>query len=200
MSGARIPGGSASPAPARSSRPAWGSAFCEPSTVLPRLALKPRPAAIANNARKASAATIQGKAFVFDSRAGTLPPTAVPHRWQNFAPALSSAAQEAQVAPASGAPQFAQYLPVAGAPQDGHALDCVETIRSNYSPDGGIALKINDHLRLPAGGFGRSGWGLRAKLDFVSQQPAAASRQADSPQLVVVRCSLNREEHLPVFG
>jgi hypothetical protein len=43
----------------------------------------------------------------------------VPHRWQNFAPGLSGAAHDAQVAPASGEPQLAQYRPVAGAPQAG---------------------------------------------------------------------------------
>jgi hypothetical protein len=84
--------------------------------------LKPRPAAIANSARKASAATIQGSAFVLESRvADGLTPTAVPQRWQNLAPALSSAAHEMQVAPASGAPQLAQYLPVAAAPHVGQA-------------------------------------------------------------------------------
>jgi hypothetical protein len=53
--------------------------------------------------------------------AAGLAPTAVPQRGQNLAPALSSAAHEAHVAPASGAPQLAQYLPVAAAPQAGQA-------------------------------------------------------------------------------
>ena len=52
----------------RSSRPACGSAFAEPSTVLLGRALKPRPAAIAKSARKASAATIHGSELDFDSR------------------------------------------------------------------------------------------------------------------------------------
>src|SRR6476660_9947326 len=110
MSGARIVPDWSSDAPARSSRPAWGSAFCEPSTVLLRRALNPRPAAIANRARKASAATIQGSALVLDSRVavGAAAPTAVPQRWQNLAPGLSSAEQAAHVAPASGAPQEEQ--------------------------------------------------------------------------------------------
>src|SRR5436309_14913715 len=100
MSGARIP--PASSPPPRSSRPAWGSAFCEPSTVLLGRALKPRPAAIAKRARKASAATIQGRAFVLDSRELVIAePTALPQRWQNLAPGLSSAEQDAQVAPDS---------------------------------------------------------------------------------------------------
>ncbi len=70
------------------------------------------------------AATIQGRALVLVSReAEALAPTVVPHRWQNFAPGLNSAAHEAQVAPASGAPQFAQYLPLATEPQEGHVVE-----------------------------------------------------------------------------
>ena len=70
-------------------------------------------------------------------------PTAMPQRWQNFAPGLSSAAQDAQVDPASGAPQFAQYRPVAAAPQAGQAVEVVgEATRSNYSPPGARASKI----------------------------------------------------------
>src|SRR5947207_10152670 len=100
---------SSSSATPRSSRPAWGNAFCEPSTVLLRRALKPRPAAMANKARKATAATIHGRALVLDSRPLTaVAVTAVPQRWQNFAPGLNSAAQAEQVAPASGAPQLEQ--------------------------------------------------------------------------------------------
>ncbi|HEX9219306.1 MAG TPA: hypothetical protein VF858_02370 [Gemmatimonadaceae bacterium] len=96
--------------------------------MLPRVALKPRPAAIANRARNARAATIQGRALVLASREmGVLAPAAAPHRWQNFAPGLNSAAHDAQVAPASGAPQFAQYRPVATAPQDGQALEVGES-------------------------------------------------------------------------
>src|SRR6476620_2912970 len=108
MSGARIVPDWSSDAPARSSRPAWGSAFCEPSTVLEGRALKPRPAAIANRARNASAATIQGSALVFVSRGATVAPREVPQRWQNFAPGLRGAAHDAHTAPVSGAPQLAQ--------------------------------------------------------------------------------------------
>ena len=76
--------------------------------ALPRLALKPRPAAIANSARKASAATIQGRVLVL-SRTVALPdPAAAPHRWQNLAPGLRSAEHATHLAPASGAPQLAQ--------------------------------------------------------------------------------------------
>src|SRR5438874_1048306 len=121
MSGARTPAPPSSATAPRSSSPACGNAFCEPSTVLLGRALKPRPAAMANKARNARAATIQGSALVLDSRATVaVPPAAVPQRWQNFAPGPSSAAQAEQVAPASGAPQLEQYRPVAVAPQTGH--------------------------------------------------------------------------------
>src|SRR5256885_16837393 len=111
MSGART-----SPAPdwssvavPRSSSPAWGKAFCEPSTVLLGRALNPRPAAMAKRARKARAATIQGSALGLESGTEAIGvPTAVPQRWQNFAPGLNSAEQDTQVAPASGAPQREQ--------------------------------------------------------------------------------------------
>ena len=83
--------------------------MAEPSTDLEGLALKPRPAAMANKARKARAATIHGSAFVFVSRAGAAPaPIGVPQRWQNLAPGESGEAQEVHGAPASGAPQLAQ--------------------------------------------------------------------------------------------
>src|SRR5438045_2097155 len=111
MSGARISAAWSTLGAPRSSRPACGSAFCEPSTVLLGRALKPRPAAMAKRARNASAATIQGSAFVLDPFAAVavlVAPIAFPQRWQNFAPGLSSAAQAAQVAPASGAPQLEQ--------------------------------------------------------------------------------------------
>jgi hypothetical protein len=78
---------------------------------------------MANSARKANAATIQGSELDFDSRAGAAAPTAVPQRWQNFAPALSSVEQAAHVAPASGDPQLAQYRPVAAAPHEGQVVD-----------------------------------------------------------------------------
>ena len=102
-------------------------------------ALKPRPAAMAKSARKASAATIHGSAFGFDSRIGaTDAPTAVPQRWQNFAPGLSSAEQDVQVAPARGAPQLEQKRPLAAAPQLGQVVRFLvsvtegDAMRSNY--------------------------------------------------------------------
>jgi hypothetical protein len=88
-------------------------------------ALNPRPAAIAKSARKASAATIQGKEFVRDSpdpRGGLAPPAGAPHRWQNLAPGPSSAEHEAHDAPASAAPQFAQYRPLASVPQEAQVV------------------------------------------------------------------------------
>jgi hypothetical protein len=44
-------------------------------------------------------------------------PAAVPHRWQNFAPAVRIVPQAAQRAPAKGEPQLAQKCPLAAAPQ-----------------------------------------------------------------------------------
>lgn len=77
--------------------------------MLEGLALKPRPAAIANKARKARAATIQGRALVVGCAAGALAADAgVPQRWQNFAPGLRGEEHEAQLAPESGVPQLAQ--------------------------------------------------------------------------------------------
>ena len=46
-------------------------------------------------------------------------PAAVPQRWQKCAPAVSGAAQVAQVAPARVVPQPAQNRPVAVVPQEG---------------------------------------------------------------------------------
>jgi hypothetical protein len=90
--------------------------------VLLGFALKPLPAAIANSARNASAATIQGKEFVRDSRGGFAVPTAAPHRWQNLAPGVSCAEHDAHDAPASAAPQFAQYRPLPSVPQDAQVV------------------------------------------------------------------------------
>src|SRR6266480_3689181 len=155
MSGARMPPDSSSAATPRSSRPACGKAFCEPSTVLLRRALNPRPAAIANKARNARAATIQGRALVLDSRATlAIAPTAVPQRWQNFAPGLNSEAQTEHMAPASGAPQDEQYRPLADARQAGQ-MEVVcsdgEAMAGTYS----AAAVFNSNLRLPAGGYER---------------------------------------------
>jgi len=49
-------------------------------------------------------------------------PTAVPQRWQNFAPGVSGAAHDAHVAPASGAAQFEQNFPVPGVPHAGQTI------------------------------------------------------------------------------
>src|SRR6202158_4046302 len=108
MSGARTPADRSSVGMPRSSSPACGSAFCDPSMVLLRRALNPRPAAIAKRARKASAATLQESEFVSDPAPGAATPAGAPQRWQNLAPGLRSAEHETQVAPASGAPQLAQ--------------------------------------------------------------------------------------------
>ncbi|MEP6991603.1 MAG: hypothetical protein ABJA80_11800 [bacterium] len=50
-------------------------------------------------------------------------PTGVPHRWQNFAPGVSGAAQVAHVAPSSAVPQLEQKRPADGSPQDGQGRD-----------------------------------------------------------------------------
>ena len=115
MSGPRIPGG----AVPRSSSPACGRAFWDPSSELPGRALNPRPAAIANSARNASAATIHGNGLVAGRRTAVADAGA-PQRWQNLAPGDSGDAHDAHVAPESGEPQLAQKRPVAVAPQDGH--------------------------------------------------------------------------------
>ncbi|HVZ76984.1 MAG TPA: hypothetical protein VG818_03285 [Gemmatimonadaceae bacterium] len=67
------------------------------------------------------AATAHGSALPDPSDAGAVAPTAVPQRWQNFAPGESGVRQEAQAAPASGAPQLEQNFPDAAveAPQRG---------------------------------------------------------------------------------
>jgi hypothetical protein len=49
-------------------------------------------------------------------------PTAVPQRWQNFAPGESSERQPAQAASATAAPQLEQNRPVTGAAQFGQVL------------------------------------------------------------------------------
>jgi hypothetical protein len=95
---------------------------------------------MAKRARKASAATIQGSALVLDcgTDAGAAP-TALPQRWQNFAPGLSAAEQVEQAEPASGAPQREQKRPVASEPHAGQRVDGSE-------PDGGevIGRKLVD--------------------------------------------------------
>src|SRR5688500_1888591 len=104
----------------RSSSPACGRAFWDPSRVLPGRALNPRPAAIAKSARKARAATIHGSGLVVVGvRTAAAAPAGAPQRWQNFAPTDSSAPHETHVAPARGEPQLAQKRPLASAPQVG---------------------------------------------------------------------------------
>lgn len=125
----------------RSSKPACGSAFCDPSRVLPRCALNPRPAVMANSARNASAATIHGSGFVLVSRVAAAPPTGAPQPWQNFVPGLSSAEHEAQVVPNSGEPQLAQKRPLAAAPQEG------QVVEEAFEGSDVISLKL--HRRRP---------------------------------------------------
>jgi hypothetical protein len=71
------------------------------------------------------AATAQGSAVAVDrcwvGATGVLP-TAVPQRWQNFAPGVSSERHAAQAASATAAPQLEQKRPVTGAEQLGHVL------------------------------------------------------------------------------
>jgi hypothetical protein len=84
-------------------------------------ALRPKrcPAKSAINATNAIAATPHGKADekLRSSRAAC--PAGVPHRWQNFAPGVSCAPQDAQATPTIAAPQAEQNLPLAAAPHDG---------------------------------------------------------------------------------
>jgi len=50
-------------------------------------------------------------------------PTAVPQRWQNFAPAVSDDRQAGQIAPSNGAPHDEQNRPpVDGVEQTGHVM------------------------------------------------------------------------------
>ena len=71
------------------------------------------------------AATAHGSALAVDrvatGEAGWMP-TAVPHRWQNFAPGESSDRQPAHTASPTAAPHSEQNRPVVGAAQLGHGL------------------------------------------------------------------------------
>ena len=131
--------------------------------ALPLVVLKPRPAAIANRARKASAATIQGSAFLGSRVVAVADPIPAPQRWQNLAPGLTAAEHDGHVAPASGAPQAAQYRPDASAPQEGQVVvfsgEAAEVICSNYSGAGFHASSCsqgftatNDYLLSAFGG------------------------------------------------
>jgi hypothetical protein len=79
----------------------------------------------ATSATSAMAATPHGSAeekLRWSADAAAPDPTAVPHRWQNFAPGVSAAPHAAQVAPPNDAPQFGQNLLPCGARvwHDGH--------------------------------------------------------------------------------
>jgi hypothetical protein len=91
--------------------------FCVASSP----ALRPNrcPAKSAINATNAIAATPHGKADEKLRSSRTAFPAAAPHRWQNFAPGVSCAPQDAQGTPTSTAPQAEQNLPLAAAPHDG---------------------------------------------------------------------------------
>jgi hypothetical protein len=73
----------------------------------------------------AIAATAHGSTFAVEcvaaGEAGWVP-TAVPHRWQNFAPGESNERQPAHTASPTAAPHSEQNRPVVGAAQLGHAL------------------------------------------------------------------------------
>ena len=143
-----MPTGCPPAAPPRSSNPACGNAFEDPSTVSLGLELKPRPAAIAKSARKANAATIQGSVLVFSRDWGAAAPAMAPHLWQNRAPGLNSAPQEAQEAPTNGAPQLAQYRPEPVAPhetQTESVLDAEEgdVMRSTYTTVALCAARVS---------------------------------------------------------
>src|SRR5690348_12636709 len=77
------------------------------------------------SATSAMPATAHGRAVakpVCCAWAAGAAPTAVPHRWQNFAPAVSDEPQPEQGAPSSGAPQLAQKRPLAAALQFGQVM------------------------------------------------------------------------------
>jgi hypothetical protein len=73
----------------------------------------------------AIAATAHGSALAVErvaAGAAGWVPTAVPHRWQNFAPGESSERQPTHTASTTAAPHSEQNRPVVGAAQVGHAL------------------------------------------------------------------------------
>jgi hypothetical protein len=77
------------------------------------------------------AATAQGRADAADrcsvAATGALP-TAVPQRWQNFAPGESSERQPAQAASATAAPHSEQKRPATGAEQLGQVFSDVAVV------------------------------------------------------------------------
>jgi len=80
----------------------------------------------------AIAANAQGSAFeVGGAEVDALPlaageaPAAVPQRWQNFAPGVSAARQDAQVAPSAAAPHYDEKRPETDAPQLAQLLSVV---------------------------------------------------------------------------
>lgn len=77
----------------------------------------------------AIAANAHGSAFEVagagaDALAGEAP-AAVPQRWQNFAPGVSAARHDAQVAPSAAAPHCEQKRPETDAPQLAQLLSVV---------------------------------------------------------------------------
>ena len=121
MSGARTAPSGGGLAP-RSSRPAWGSAFCGASRLLPRRELKPLPARNASSTTRAIAATIQGREADADRGAADTvsdtgeetDPVGRPQFWQKRAPGVTLFLHPAHIAGSSEAPQFEQNLPVPG--------------------------------------------------------------------------------------
>jgi hypothetical protein len=99
--------------------PAGAAAAWDCAASSPALRPKRCPATSAINATRAIAATAHGNddEKLRSSRVAWL--AGVPHRWQNFAPGVSCAPQDAQATPTTAAPQAEQNLPFAAAPHDG---------------------------------------------------------------------------------
>ena len=102
----------------------WSAALgsvCATGPDRPSPMPKLRPATTAIIAMSAIAVTAHGSKVALRPSMGDAAPTAVPHRWQNLAPAVSDERHAAQSAPSNGAPQSAQNRPpVDAAPQFPH--------------------------------------------------------------------------------
>ena len=121
MSGAR-PG---------SLRPAVGGTAAACGAAGVRVPPKRCPATRATSASSAIAATAQGSAEAADRcsvGAAAVVPTAVPQRWQNFAPGESSERQPVHAASATAAPHSEQKRPVTGAEQVGQVFADVAVV------------------------------------------------------------------------